>query len=438
MKVISAPLTINAASPATFTRAGTAWYFDYAGTLQSAGVDTIRFNWNKETAAFEGVMVENAATNLLLNTTSPLVTQTKLGMGVGSSYVLSFYGTGSVQLTAGVTGSPTLVGTGANKRVSLLFSPAASTVTFTVTGSVTYAQCELGLWASSVIPTAGTSVTRPADVVTGTGVFYNGFVDATQVYPAGSPYIIGEVVQYGGRLYESVVAQAPGPTPGTDPLAWLDTGPNNVTAAFDLRASTRSVGNGDEEVICIYSPTAVNAVGVMNMSNCNYLHCILRWATYVAPTTLYKSGYPKNALLTSSTAGRYITIVVNNAAGTPSYPQIGEIVLGTLADMGEGEYGFQWSLVDYSKVVDDGFGIITFTKGSNIKLLSGSTKVLTANYNTVTDLAAALTSVPTVYQFTDVAAYESGALTFAFMKNARMSPPGATYATLSVDLQGLT
>lgn len=50
----------------TFTRASTATYFDSAGVLQSAAIDTPRFDYDPATLAARGFLIEEARTNLLL------------------------------------------------------------------------------------------------------------------------------------------------------------------------------------------------------------------------------------------------------------------------------------------------------------------------------------------------------------------------------------
>lgn len=51
----------------TFTRAGTATYFDAAGVLQTALADVPRFDHNPVSGALRGLLVEPSATNQLLN-----------------------------------------------------------------------------------------------------------------------------------------------------------------------------------------------------------------------------------------------------------------------------------------------------------------------------------------------------------------------------------
>lgn len=76
--------------------------------------------------------------NLLLNSAT-LSTQT-VTVTVGATNILSFYGTGSITLSGGATG--TLTGTGASNRVSLVITPTTASLTLTVSGSVTQAQLE--------------------------------------------------------------------------------------------------------------------------------------------------------------------------------------------------------------------------------------------------------------------------------------------------------
>ena len=134
---------------------------DFLLQTTSAAVYGPRITYDPSSLACLGYLNEPQRTNLLLNSAT-LSTQ---NVAVSAQeYTLSFYGTGTVTLTAASTAGP-LVGTGAYpNRVTLTFTPSAGILTVTVSGSVTNAQLEAGSTASSWIPTTGTSATRAADV----------------------------------------------------------------------------------------------------------------------------------------------------------------------------------------------------------------------------------------------------------------------------------
>jgi hypothetical protein len=142
----------------TFTRASTATYFNSAGVMQTAATNAPRWDYDPVTLALRGLLIEEARTNVLLNSAT-LGTQSVAA--TAQAYTLSFYGTGTITKSGTATGA--LVGTGAAQRVSQTFTPTAGSLTCTVTGSVTNAQLEAGAFATSYIPTTSAAVTRAAD-----------------------------------------------------------------------------------------------------------------------------------------------------------------------------------------------------------------------------------------------------------------------------------
>lgn len=432
MKVIE-PFVIDAATPATFTRAGTAWYWDYAGTLQSAGTNVLRFHWDKNGGSYLGVLIEGAATNILLNNAT-LSTQTRT-VSNSTTYTLSFYGTGTVTLSGAASGATT--GTAANVRTTRTFATSSTSLTLTVSGSVTYAQLETGGIATSVIITAGAAVTRPADVVTGTGMFYTGYTDATPAYNAGTAYALADVIQYGGRLYESLQAANTGHTPDASPTWWLDTGPTNNTAPFDGQVGTVAAGGSQEETICIKTATPANAFGLFGLENVSYLHGIISTGGMTGQGSLYKSGNPTMAVLEDDFGGSYyLTVTVNSGSGVV-FPGIGEIVVGYMREIGETEYGTGLGLIDYSRKDTDEFGVTTFVERPYAKRMSVNVKVDKADFNTMTELMFTLRATPTAWIPSDDTDYSS-AIVYGFIRDFRAVIAYKTASLYSLEIEGLT
>lgn len=141
-----------------FTRASTGTYIDVAGVMQTAAINTPRWDYDPVTHVLRGLLMEEARTNVLLNSTT-LSTQSVTV--TAQAYTLSFYGTGTITKSGTATGA--LVGTGVGQRVTQTFTPTAGSLTLTVTGTVTNAQLEAGTFATSYISTAGTAITRAKD-----------------------------------------------------------------------------------------------------------------------------------------------------------------------------------------------------------------------------------------------------------------------------------
>jgi len=152
------------------------YVYNPAAAITSAAYYGPRFDYSPTTLAPLGLLIEEARTNLLLNSQT-LSTQNITT--TAQAYTLSFYGTGTVTLSGTSTAGP-LVGTGVfPNRVSLTFTPTAGTLTLTVSGTVSDAQLEAGGFRTSYIFTAGASVTRSADIATMVGNNFTNWYNQT-------------------------------------------------------------------------------------------------------------------------------------------------------------------------------------------------------------------------------------------------------------------
>lgn len=144
-------------------RATTATRVNASGLIESVGLNIPRIDYTN--GSCPSILVEPQRTNLVFPSAT-LTTQTRTVTAAANT--LSFYGTGTIVLSG--VHIATLTGTGANNRVSLTFTPTAGSLILTVTGTVTNAQLELGSYATSYVPTAASTVTRNADIISKTGI----------------------------------------------------------------------------------------------------------------------------------------------------------------------------------------------------------------------------------------------------------------------------
>lgn len=151
---------------------GTAIYGDAINTI---GKNEPRIDYDPVTGECLGVLIEEERTNLFLNSDT-LATQS---VAVTSqAYTVSFYGTGTITFSDGH--SATLVGTGANERVSVTFTPTTNGVTCTISGTVNNGQFQAGSSPTSYIPTNGTPVIRSADDISIEGTKFSSFYNQNE------------------------------------------------------------------------------------------------------------------------------------------------------------------------------------------------------------------------------------------------------------------
>ena len=137
------------------TRNTTATRINEYGIRETVPANIVRIDYSNGKPCF---LIEPQRTNLVYPSN---VATTQVRAVTAVVHTLSFYGTGTVTLSGAFSGS--LVGTGANNRVSLTFTPTAGDLTLTVSGTVTDWQLEAGSNATSLIPTVTGSVTRNGD-----------------------------------------------------------------------------------------------------------------------------------------------------------------------------------------------------------------------------------------------------------------------------------
>jgi hypothetical protein len=139
-----------------------------------------RFDYDPVTLAPRGLLVEEGRTSLLLNSLLSGANLATQSVTVSATpHTLSFYGTGTITLTG--AHSATVTGTGAYPaRRTLTFTPSVGPLLLTVSGTVQFAQLEVGSFATSFIPTGGVIATRNADAATMTGANFSSWYNQNE------------------------------------------------------------------------------------------------------------------------------------------------------------------------------------------------------------------------------------------------------------------
>lgn len=447
MKVIKP--NILAATDGTFTRASVAYYWDSAKVMTEVAVDTPRFNYNPDTGAFEGIVIEPEATNLLLN--SETLSTQSVTVSDATEYTISFYGSGTIVLSDAHVA--TMVGTGTYKRTILTFTSSSTNLILTVTGTVSYAQLETGSTATSWMKTLGTSATRSADVTTGSGLIYTSLTDANPLWDNATTYADGDIRRYNYRLYESLQNTNLNHQPNTSPTWWIDIGPDNIHAAFDRQIST--VSTSTTKMTFVLKAGSVDSVALINMTGVTArLVMYDPTAGIVAQKIAGLSGldvydwyqyFFYDPLLTRTQVvfselpvypNSYITVEIEALPGEPV--AVAQAIFGLIENLGGTQYGATAGIVDYSIKDTDSFGNVTFVQRNFSKRLSAQLFVDNVALNRVQRFLYGLRAVPSVWIGADDPRLEEALVVYGFYKDFSTDIAYPSHSLCSLEIEGLT
>ena len=476
---------INVTGPTTFTRASTATYVTKAGLLATAAVNELRPYYLPPEAHLLGVLLEPAATNLMLRsedctvapwaaTISGTSTRTNVagttGFGLlqavatsangglrqqitslvaAQRYALSFYlesATATVLVTfengTSAFGSPhsvvivpatgatsSLVGFtvtsyawGAGRVYNLITQPAASGAIANIEwriptngGTILLGrpQFEAGASATSYIPTVASSVTRAADVMTGTGLAFSNVPENDYPQWSAGTYTLGTRRLYLRKVYEVIVASTtdnPATGAALTVPSWLLIGSENRYKMFDQTISTQTAQATSIEA-AVTPGGIVNAVAFFGLSgnrvtvtvddlsegvvydttkSLQDYTSIVDWYAYFFDDIVQRTDIVFLDLPSYGSATLAFTIEGLAA-------ECGEVVFGRQKILGVSNYGTSISIQDYSIKSRDAFGNTIITQRAFSKRADYDVTVETAAVSAVQQALAAIRTTPTVF-----------------------------------------
>lgn len=524
------------------TRSTVGTYFDIAGVMQTAAIDAVRINYDPYSHEFLGLLIENAATNLLTYSAQfdssawnkPIITVAanafvapdgtltadKLVESTSTiaqriltnqSYTLpagavtfSFYAkfagrrylnayplyttwwnfnvlfdlqTGVI--TANPTSTPASItpvgngwyrcsvsptvttgGTGATATIILGMQMngtlGGSDSSYTGDGSsgiyLWGAQLEAGASATSYIPTVASSVTRAADIITGSGLVYTNLTNAYAEWSSGTTYALGTSVSYGILgTYISLQNSNLNQNPVTATAYWSRTGPTNKMAAFDDQISSISSSNSD--IIFAVTASSIDTVALLNIvgsktsiavtdislkseiyHNSQQLTGIdsLDWYSYFfydQDTVRTLSVYLDIPVVSSG----LVTVKISGA-GTNS---LGTFIAGLLKRLGDTQYGVSAGIIDYSRKDTDEFGNVTFIKRNYSKRINASVSLTNANLNKVQRILYQIRATPVLWLASTDIQFEEPLITYGFYRDFSTEISYPTHSICNLQIEGL-
>lgn len=522
------------------TRSTIGTYFDSAGIMQTAAIDAVRINYDPYTKEFLGVLIENAATNLVFQsqdfdnaswikarttvtanaTTAPDSTTTAEKLIEDTSVTTSHYISQNQTLTANlfytmsvyakaaersrivlrvgnsvnwVAGTPSV---GFNLSTGTLFSVSGDSTssgtiqpvgngwyrcsitaqfgTTTTSGglvinlddstSITYtgdgtsgvyiwgAQIETGSLVSSYIKTTTASVTRAAEVITGSGLVYTNLTNAYAEWSSGTTYALGTSVSYGiYGTYVSLQNSNLNQNPLTATTYWVRTGPTNKMAAFDDQIS--SVSSSATDIIFAVKVASVDSVALLNVTGGKTSIAVTDLSTkdevfhnsqqLTGGESLDWYSYFFYDADTQRTMSVYLDIpVVSNGIITVKVTGTGTISIGTfiaglLKSLGDTQYGVSAGIIDYSRKDTDEFGNVTFIKRNYSKRINASISLTNANLNKVQRILYQLRATPVLWIASTDIQFEEPLITYGFYRDFSTEISYPTHSICNLQIEGL-
>lgn len=285
-------------------------------------------------------------------------------------------------------------------------------------------QLELGAYVTTPILTSAAAVLRAADVNTLT--LYStetepqaGSPSTESIYSAGATYALGaEVIStVYHRKYESLQAANTGNPlpiyPETETAWWLDIGPTNKWAMFDLYRNTETIGTSPLRVM-ISPGVRIDSVGLLMVEGTSVT---ISLDSATAPLENYYShtedlsdravgdwyDYFYEPFTTKTEVVRFdippynpaiLTITVTNTGGNAS---VGGVVLGTAQYLGEAQRDADFQLVQFSVIERDEFGNATLVPRRSIPTTEQRLIVDAGSVEGVAELLRELDAVPALW-----------------------------------------
>jgi len=300
-------------------------------------------------------------------------------------------------------------------------------------------------------------IIRPISVTDSVLTSSNITEDDYAVWASGTTYATGDkvIVISTHRIYESLVDSNTGNDPTTDDGSnWLDIGATNRWKAFDQKISDPVTGTTSIEYELTSAAEYATAVALLGLSASSATVVVTDtggvgevynetkslidnsdvadWYTYFFSPITYKS----EILFTDIPPYLGSDVEISVDGGTGEAIELGQIVFGTLQNLGFTIYGTAISIEDFSRKETDAFGNFIIVERAFSYLVDYDVRIPTQTARRAQNLLATYRASPLVYIGDEDDSY--GTIVYGFYRNFDINLETPSYSLASIEVEGLT
>lgn len=270
---------------------------------------------------------------------------------------------------------------------------------------------------------------------------------------SGTTYAVGDrrIRTTTHRIYERLTAGAGTTAPESDAINWLDVGPTNKWAMFDLYRNTATSQASPLTVVItpgkrvdaialmgvqadsVTISVSVSAVVVYTVTAGMTLHNSVSWSGYFYGSFGYQPSFVRFDLPLFANA--VITVTLTRASGNAV---CGALCLGRAVDLGTVLSQARSDGLNFSTITRDAFGNATLVPRRTVPKTDQTLMVPKAQVDSLRDVRTALNAVPAVWSGLDdqdIDGYFEALLILGIYKEFSLSLNNQTYATLTLQLE---
>jgi len=270
-------------------------------------------------------------------------------------------------------------------------------------------------------------------------------------YNPATSYTLGQRVYLpsNGYTYECVQAPALDKNPATSPLFWVRAEPSNRWAMWDAEISTATVVSGGISATLSVSGrfNAVSLHGLVGdsvtITQKDSAGTVLRietralksnpggwYAYYYEPRTQVREAVFTGLV---PSVGSSVTVEVSGTQATCA-----AVVVGTSMDIGDAQYGFTTTIVDYSRKDTSAAGVQTLVKGRYSKRMSGTLIQSRGQYNVISEVLESVRATPCVWVGVPTSGDYEPMNILGFYRDFAIEVSYPNHHICSLEIEGLT